>query len=177
MYEYVHFTHSKGKIYRCKSLKFDNEHREETDEIYSRIVSAPDCQCRSRNSPLGSIHRVFRVPGFLSSRPNWGPQPPHPQESVAPPPFESKGGDTPCLAEEGAGGPNSDDGTDTLVYSRYTTVSSLYVSIQTSSDTVESERWQMNPLLNKVLLKSLLYDSDKCSPCMLILFRSLQYIL
>jgi hypothetical protein len=29
--------------------------------------------------------RVYRVPGLLSSRPNWVPPPPHPQESVAPP--------------------------------------------------------------------------------------------
>jgi hypothetical protein len=33
--------------------------------------------------------RVYRVPGLLSSRPNWVPPPPHPQESVVPPPFGS----------------------------------------------------------------------------------------
>ncbi len=33
----------------------------------------------------GVEHRVFRVPGFLSSRPNWVPPSRHPQASVAPP--------------------------------------------------------------------------------------------
>ncbi len=33
--------------------------------------------------------REYRVPGILSSRPNWAPPPPHPQGSVAPPPFGS----------------------------------------------------------------------------------------
>ncbi len=51
----------------------------------------------------GGVHRVDRVPGFLSSRPNWIPPPPHSQASVAPP-----------LAWEGVGGPNSDEGMDTL---------------------------------------------------------------
>ena len=32
-----------------------------------------------------TIHRVDRVPGFLSSRPNWVCPPRHPQASVAPP--------------------------------------------------------------------------------------------
>jgi hypothetical protein len=40
------------------------------------------------------------------------PYPPHPQESVDPPPF-GQGGDT--LACGGGGGFNSDEGTDTLV--------------------------------------------------------------
>ncbi len=31
----------------------------------------------------GGGHRVYRVPGFLSSRPNWVPLPFHPQESTA----------------------------------------------------------------------------------------------
>jgi hypothetical protein len=54
-------------------------------------------------------HRVDRVPGFLSSRPNWLPLPPHPQGNVAPH-FGSKGG-THLLAREGAVGANSDAGT------------------------------------------------------------------
>jgi hypothetical protein len=60
---------------------------------------------------------VYKVPGFLSSRRNWGVSRP-PQASVAPP-FVSKGGDT-LACGEGVGGPNSDDGTDTLVlYANY----------------------------------------------------------
>ncbi len=45
-------------------------------------------------------HRVNRVQGFLSRRPNWLPPPPHPLANVArglpspPPPFCSKGGNT-----------------------------------------------------------------------------------
>ncbi len=44
-------------------------------------------------------HRIKRVPGFLSICLNWAP---HPQASVAPPPFGSKRGDT--LACGGGGG-------------------------------------------------------------------------
>ncbi len=59
-------------------------------------------------------HRVYKVPGFLYSRPNAIPPPPHPHDSVAPLPFGSKRGDTfPCVG--GGGGPNSDDGTYILV--------------------------------------------------------------
>ncbi len=40
-------------------------------------------------------HRVhYRVPGFLSSRPNWVPQPPYPQGSVALSSLWVQGGDT-----------------------------------------------------------------------------------
>jgi hypothetical protein len=60
---------------------------------------------------------VHRVPGFLSSRPNWVPTPPHQQEIVAPP-IGSKGG-THSPAGKGVGGPNSDDGTDTVVLQEY----------------------------------------------------------
>jgi hypothetical protein len=60
-------------------------------------------------------HRVGRVPGFLSSRPNWLPPPPHSHVSVAPLPLVLGGG-THSLAGEGAGEQiHSDDGTDTLV--------------------------------------------------------------
>jgi hypothetical protein len=57
-------------------------------------------------------HRIDRVPGFLSSRPN---RLPHPltRKRVLPPPFGSGGG-THSLAGEGAGIANSDEGTDTL---------------------------------------------------------------
>ncbi len=34
---------------------------------------------------------VYRVPGFLSSRPNWLSPPSHPQASVAPPPPRFQG--------------------------------------------------------------------------------------
>jgi hypothetical protein len=38
-------------------------------------------------------HRVYRVPDFLSGRPNWLPPPPHPPASVVPP-FWFRGGYT-----------------------------------------------------------------------------------
>ncbi len=40
------------------------------------------------------LHTEYRVPGILSSRPNWVPPPPHSQRSVALSTFGSKGGDT-----------------------------------------------------------------------------------
>jgi hypothetical protein len=67
-------------------------------------------------------HRAFKVPKFLSSRPNWVPPPPHPQARVAPP-LWVQGGDI-LLAGKGVGGPNSAEGTDTLViYVQYTVYS------------------------------------------------------
>jgi hypothetical protein len=56
-------------------------------------------------------HRVDRVLGFFSSRPNWAHHP-LTRRRVCPPPFGSEGRDT--LACE-LGGPNSDEGTDTVV--------------------------------------------------------------
>jgi hypothetical protein len=64
------------------------------------------------------------VPGFLSNRPNWVPPPPRQKESVAPPPFGSRG-ETHLLAGGGLGGLNSDEGTDVLVlyYNPFTNTS------------------------------------------------------
>jgi hypothetical protein len=55
-----------------------------------------------REGLQGEGHRVYRVPGFLSSRPNWVPPPPLPLGSVAPSPFGSEG-ETHSLAGEGVG--------------------------------------------------------------------------
>ncbi len=41
-----------------------------------------------------NMHRVDKVPSFLSSGPNWDPPPPHTQASVYPPTFGSEGKDT-----------------------------------------------------------------------------------
>ncbi len=54
------------------------------------------------------------MPGFLSSQPNWLPPPPHPQASVAPL-LVPEGGQHQLGGDEGAGGANSNEGTDTLV--------------------------------------------------------------
>ncbi len=75
-------------------------------------------------------HRVYRVPCFLSSRPNWLPPPPHPQLSVAPP-LVPMGG-THSLAGEGAGIANSDELTGTLMYSRNSIIS-LHSTVSTVS--------------------------------------------
>jgi hypothetical protein len=60
-------------------------------------------------------HRVDRVLGFFSSRPNWfgHPPPPHPQVSVSP--LFGSGGGTDSLAGEGVWAHKSDEGTDTMV--------------------------------------------------------------
>jgi hypothetical protein len=73
----------------------------------SRLVSKTDA--------FRLQHRVYRVPGFLY-RPNRLPHPLTPHRGLpSPPPFGSKGDGTHALAGEGAGGANSDEGTDTLV--------------------------------------------------------------
>jgi hypothetical protein len=57
-----------------------------------------------------SNHRVDRVLGFFSSRPNWdSPTPSHAGESVPLLWFQGGGGGTHSLAGEGVGGPNSDE--------------------------------------------------------------------
>ncbi len=53
---------------------------------------------------VGVGHRVDRVLGFFSSRPNWDPPPPHQQVSVSPPPL-IPGGDTLACGKAGGGGP------------------------------------------------------------------------
>jgi hypothetical protein len=74
-------------------------------------------------------HRVDRVLGFFSSRPNWDLPPiPSPAGEYVPP-FGSGGGETHSLTGEGVGGPNSDEGTDTVVLYRYFVVwKETYVS-------------------------------------------------
>ncbi len=59
-------------------------------------------------------HRVYRVPSFLSSRPNWDSLTPHLQASEFPPSFGSGGGGG-GLHTRLQGRPNSDEGTDTVV--------------------------------------------------------------
>ncbi len=59
-------------------------------------------------------HRVDRVLGFFSSRPNWdSPTPSHGGEFPSPPLVKGEGHTR--LRERGWGGPSSDEGTDTLV--------------------------------------------------------------
>ncbi len=53
---------------------------------------------------------LYRVSGFLCSRPNWVPPTPHPL---------GPRGETTSLGGEVVGKPNSVDGTDTLVLYRY----------------------------------------------------------
>jgi hypothetical protein len=77
--------------------------------------------------PNHTTHRVDSVLGFFSSRPNWDPPPtPSPAGECVPHPFGSGGpggeGDTLACCRGGGDGPNSDEGTDTVVlyvYSMY----------------------------------------------------------
>jgi hypothetical protein len=64
------------------------------------------------------------VPGFLSSRPNWLPPPPHPQAIAAIPPFGFRRGDTLAC---GRGEPIRTKG-QTLWYSRYSIIHRVYIS-------------------------------------------------
>jgi hypothetical protein len=68
-------------------------------------------------SPLEYVnHKVYRVPGIFSSRPGLVPLPPHPQGTVAPAPFGSKGEDTLACGGGGMGGPKT---TNRLVLFEY----------------------------------------------------------
>jgi hypothetical protein len=91
----------KSQEYECKKQK----HPKNTITPTSRIVSESIIE-----------YTLYRVSGFLSSR--GSPPLPHPQASVAHP-SGSKGG-THFFPGEGVGGPNSDEGTDTLVPYMYT---------------------------------------------------------
>ncbi len=65
-----------------------------------------------RESLSGSVspyHRLYGVPGFLSSRPNWVPLP-HPQESVALPLWVQGGKHTGGGGGGVGGGPIADQG-------------------------------------------------------------------
>ncbi len=64
-----------------------------SESLYNRIIEAP-------------IHRVDRVPTFLSSRPNWDPHPLTPRRVCTPPPLVPGGSTLAC----GRGG----GGVDTL---------------------------------------------------------------
>ncbi len=74
----------------------------------------------------GILHRVYRVPGFLSSRPDWVHPPPQPltRKRVFLPPGSK--GETNSLAGDAVGEPSSDEGTDTQVLYVYYIPSTVY---------------------------------------------------
>jgi hypothetical protein len=88
-------------------------------------------------------HRVFRMPGFLSSRPNWVPPNPPPARECCSSPLWVQGG-TDSLEGEGVGEPNSDERTDTLVlfvyYIRSTPQSTVIVSLH---QIYQSLKWEV----------------------------------
>ncbi len=64
-------------------------------------------------------HRVDRVLGFFLSRPSWDPpSTPSPADECVPHPLWFRGWDTPECGR-GVGGPNSDEGTGTVVLKLY----------------------------------------------------------
>ncbi len=68
----------------------------------------------SSHKPDRATHRVDRVPGLFSNRPNWDPPPPptlSPTGECAPTSLVQGGAHS--LAGEEVGCPNSDEGTDT----------------------------------------------------------------
>ncbi len=85
--------------------------------------SKKDSKGRLSVSPShNGYYRVYRVPGFLSSRPNWLPPALSPAKECVAPPF-GPGRGAPTRWGERGGGANSDNGTDTLVpYSRYSII-------------------------------------------------------
>jgi hypothetical protein len=81
---------------------------------YTKLLT--DCHAWGKGvAGLGYNHIVHRVPGFLSSRPNWVCQLPHSQASVAP--LLGPGGHT-RLPERGGANPIRTR-VQTLWYSRY----------------------------------------------------------
>jgi hypothetical protein len=93
-----------------------------TQQVY-RIELLLTAKCPVHG--LQREHRVYREPGFLSSRPNGVPSLPHPPGSVAPPPFGVQGGS----GREGVGGPNSDEEIDTLIPCVYYNLSTSLITI------------------------------------------------
>ncbi len=91
-------------------------------------------------------HRVYRVSGFLSSRPNRVPHPLNRKRVLLPPPIGSKGGDT--LACGGGRGEDliSTQDRHTLWYSMYTILPLRSVR---TTEQVRSERLWGFPLTTK----------------------------
>ncbi len=97
-----------GLVVACSKFK---------DEFFLNLDQRiPDYSC-TLNQQYAVDHKVDRVLGFSSSRPNWDPPPPQPAGEFGspPPPPWVPGGGTHLLGGQGLGGPNTDEGTDTLV--------------------------------------------------------------
>ncbi len=78
----------------------------------------------SRRATNLATHRVGRVLSLFSSRRNWDSPTPFAAGECALPPFGPGGGRAHSLAGEGLGGPNSDEGTYTVMLMRTTYPSS-----------------------------------------------------
>jgi hypothetical protein len=81
-------------------------------KVKKEIKFMVENQSTYRNS---SLHRVYRVPGFLPSRPNWSPPPSHASECCSPPLWVQEGRHTGTRLRGRGGGPNSDERFDALV--------------------------------------------------------------
>ncbi len=86
----------------------DDLEKEEEDDFQEEERRGP---ARFKDSHVVT-HRVDRVLGFFSNRPNSDPPPPHPRASLSPP--RPRGGGTLACGRD-SGGPNSDEGTYTVV--------------------------------------------------------------
>ncbi len=131
-------------------------------------VSPPGNKGGWGNPPLRERHRVdlHRVPGFLSNRPNRVPPPLHQQENVAcSPPIGSKGGHTRLLGRGcEKSGPNSDDGTDTVVLQVYYNPSTGWGVGESQFGRQENKPGTLYILCWQRMGKngSKLYESEKC---------------
>jgi hypothetical protein len=78
------------------------------------LVKSAEGRWKGGNCVLRWEHRVDRVLGLFSSRPNWDSHTPSPAGECVFPPIWFRGRGTRSLAGEGVEGPNSDEGTDAL---------------------------------------------------------------
>jgi hypothetical protein len=68
----------------------------------------------AKQKSKGIIEYIKRVPEFMYLRRNWVPPPPPPSKYMCLPPSLGSWRDSHTLAGEGVGGPDSDEGTETL---------------------------------------------------------------
>jgi hypothetical protein len=77
------------------------------------VIMQDDSKASQVSNVSQDVQRVDRVTGFLSSLLNWVRPPPHPLANVSPLWLRRRAH---SLTGEGVGGPNSDEGSDTVLF-------------------------------------------------------------